>query len=228
MNPRAAISLRILTTLTLAILLVLAGCSSQPARAPSSYTVRRGDTLYSIAARYDVDYRELARFNGIGNDYRILVGQVIRFPNRATASKSPLARPTPAVQPAAPPPDYLDWHWPTDALSVAVTQRPNGGRGLTIGGRMGQDVRVAATGTVLYTGSGLLGYGQLIIVKHDDVYLSAYGHLQTVLVHEGERVSVAQKIATMGAGPTGDPLLYFEIRAAGQPLDPISILPQQQ
>ena len=208
--------------------LMLAACSSQRAHAPASYTVRSGETLYSIATRYGLDYREVARLNGIANDYRIYAGQVLRFPTGATSNKALPVKPTTTPQQSMPPPSYISWHWPANALSYAATQRPNGGRGLTINGRLGQDVRAAAGGRVVYTGNGLLGYGQLIIVKHDEIYLSAYGHLQSVLVHEGDQVSADQKVATMGAGPAGSPLLYFEIRANGQPLDPLSLLPQQQ
>jgi len=208
--------------------LVLAACSSQPSHPPASYKVRSGETLYSIATRYGLDYRELARLNGIGNDYRIYVGQVLRLPNRALPNKIVPAKPASAPQTAMPPPSYIVWRWPADAVSYAATQRPNGGRGLTINGRLGQEVRAAANGKVVYTGSGLLGYGQLVIVKHDETYLSAYGHLQSVLVHEGDQVSADQKVATMGAGPSGTPLLYFEIRVNGQPVDPLPLLPQQR
>lgn len=210
----------------ISVMALFAGCGSQPSRAPSSYTVKAGDTLYSIATRYGLDYRELARFNGIGNDYRIRVGEVLHFPNAGNKTAV-------ATQPAIPdkpalPPSNITWRWPTVAYSYAATLRPNGGHGLTIAGRVGQDIRAAAAGKVVYTGTGLLGYGQLIIIKHDDTYLSAYGHTQTVLVNEGDQVSAEQKIATMGNGPAGTPLLYFEIRANGQPLDPLSLLPQQQ
>jgi lipoprotein NlpD len=94
-----------------------------------------------------------------------------------------------------------------------------------INGSNGQDIVAAASGRVVYTGSGLLGYGQLIIVKHDDVFLSAYGHLGSVLVREGEQLAAGQKIATMGNGPAGGAMLYFEIRVNGQPTDPLALLP---
>ena len=93
-----------------------------------------------------------------------------------------------------------------------------------INGKLGQDVKAAAAGRVVYTGTGLLGYGQLIIVKHDDVYLSAYGHTQSVLVHENDQVTRGQTIATMGNGPSGMPMLYFEIRVNGQPTNPLPLL----
>lgn len=210
----------------LAVLMLIAACSSTPPQAPRSYTVKSGDTLYSIATRYGLDYRELARVNGIGNDYRIDVGQVLRLSATTPAAVSgAITKRTPDK---ALPANTIRWRWPTSAASYSVTLRPNGGRGLSIVGTLGQEVRAAAAGKIVYTGSGLLGYGQLVIIKHDETYLSAYGHTQTVLVREGQQVNVDQPIATMGTGPAGTPLLYFEIRANGQPLDALSLLLQQQ
>ena len=108
-----------------------------------------------------------------------------------------------------------------------LTTRPNGGYGLTLDGRLGDDVHAAGDGNVVYTGSGLLGYGQLLIIKHNDAYLSAYGHTQSILVHEGDAVRAGQKVATMGAGPKGDALLYFEIRVNGSPVNPLPLLPSR-
>jgi lipoprotein NlpD len=86
-------------------------------------------------------------------------------------------------------------------------------------------VRAAGPGRVVYTGSGLLGYGQLVIIKHNDTYLSAYGHTQSVAIREGETVTAGQRIATIGAGPGGAPMLYFEIRVNGAPANPLALLP---
>ena len=94
-------------------------------------------------------------------------------------------------------------------------------------GRLGDDVRASGSGRVVYSGSGLLGYGQLVIVKHNETYLSAYGHLQTVLTKEGDSVAAGQRIATMGNGPQGSPQLYFEIRINGTPGNPLALLPQR-
>ena len=98
---------------------------------------------------------------------------------------------------------------------------------MTIGGKRGDEVRAAAPGRVVYTGSGLLGYGQLVIVKHSDTYLSAYGHTEAVAVREGMTVGAGHRIATMGAGPQGDPMLYFEIRVNGAPSNPLELLPRR-
>ena len=108
---------------------------------------------------------------------------------------------------------------------VDFGRRPGTGTGVLIGGRQGQSVRAAAAGRVVYSGSGLIGYGQLIIVKHNDTYLSAYGHNASLLVKEGETVERGQRIATMGEGPGREPRLHFEIRQNGKPVDPRDYLP---
>ncbi len=127
--------------------------------------------------------------------------------------------------PAGPP---VRWSWPVDGGNVVLTTRPNGGQGLTIDGRAGQDIRAAGAGRVVYSGTGLLGYGQLVIIKHNETYLSAYGHTQAVVVKEGDAVAAGQRIATMGKGPQGTPMLYFEIRIDGSPRNPLSLLPQRR
>lgn len=213
----------------------MSGCISEPPRSAGrssagTYTVKSGDTLYSIAFRYGMDYRDLARLNGIGRDYAIAPGQVLRLQAGASVaqakSKSPQKSPsttrTPASPTAGPP---VDWSWPVRG-TPALTARPNGGQGLTITGELGQDIRAAGKGRVVYLGSGMLGYGQLLIIKHNDTYLSAYGHTQAVSVREGDEIKAGQPIATMGAGPNGAPMLYFEIRVHGQPINPTLLLPK--
>ncbi len=214
-----------------ALLALLAACASDPPRA-GTYVVKKGDTLYSIAWRHDVDYRELARLNGIGRDFAIRPGQVLRLdtrmkPSAATSKSAPkpgASKPaTLSPRISAPP---VQWVWPVISGKATLTARPNGGQGYSIAGALGQAVRAAGVGRVVYTGTGLLGYGQLVIIKHNEAYLSAYGHTQSVLVKEGQDVKAGQSIATMGAGPNGSPLLYFEIRLHGQPVDPTSYLPR--
>jgi lipoprotein NlpD len=210
--------------LSCACALLLTACGSQPI-ASGTYTVKPGDTLYSIAWRNHVDLHELARLNNIGNDYRIYPGQVLRLSSAVGQPKrtdKPTA--TGGTKAVVAPPSNIKWSWPTLGASYAATTRPNGGVGLVINGRAGQDINAAAAGRVVYTGSGLLGYGQLIIIKHDEVYLSAYGHTDAVIVHEGDQLAAGQKIASMGAGPSGAPMLYFEIRVNGQPTDPLMLL----
>lgn len=206
---------------------LLAACASQPER-DRTYTVKRGDTLYTIAWRHKLDWQDLARWNGIRRDYVIHPGQVLKlYPSRGARSSAPPAtasarQTAPARAPAGPPPQ---WQWPVSGGTAKLTSRPNGGQGLTVSGQLGEAVRAAAAGRVVYTGTGLLGYGQLVILKHNETYLSAYGHTQSVSVHEGDTVVSGQRIATMGAGPQGDAMLYFEIRVNGTPGNPLSYLP---
>lgn len=122
----------------------------------------------------------------------------------------------------------LRWHWPADGplLGNYVASDPTR-QGIDIGGRRGSPVRAAADGVVVYSGSGLVGYGELVIVKHSDVYLSAYGHNQKRLVKEGEKVKAGQQIATMGSSGTSRTELHFEIRKHGQPIDPMGFLPKK-
>lgn len=217
-------------------LALLAGCASNP-DTPATYLVKRGDTLYSIAFRHKLDYKDVARWNRIGRDYVIHPGQTLRlYPPtgsaRASASApktSPKAKPrsSPRRQPAIPSGPPVRWQWPVNDGAATLTTRPNGGQGLMIVGRLGENVRAAGSGRVVYTGSGLLGYGQLVIVKHNESYLSAYGHLRSVLTKEGDAVAAGQSIATMGNGPQGSPLLYFEIRINGTPGNPLALLPQR-
>ena len=208
----------------LAIAWLLAACASDPPRAASTYTEKKGDTLYSIAWRNGVDYRELAKWNEIGRDYAIKPGQVLRL----SAPSSRAAPPRQASKPvqAAKASGAIAWVWPTLQRTAQLTERPNGGQGFTIAGNLGQEVRAAADGKVVYTGSGLLGYGQLVIVQHNETYLSAYGHTQSVRVKEQENVRAGQPIATMGSGPNGKPQLYFEIRVNGRPVNPQTLLPR--
>jgi lipoprotein NlpD len=110
------------------------------------------------------------------------------------------------------------WVWPTDRVG---TPRPVTGGGILLSGRLGQDVRAANAGRVVYTGSGLRGYGNLVIIKHADNLLSAYAHNREMLVHDGQEVGAGQVIAHMGEGAHQSPVLYFEIRQNGKPVDPL-------
>ena len=220
----------ILALLMVLVVAVLSACGSQPIRRPVTYTVKAGDTIYSIAWRNGVDYHELATINHIGRHYRIDVGQVLKLPRDAVLNTTTnvVSAPAKSAKPVAIIQSSVRWQWPVAGNDYAATTRPNGGKGLMINGNAGQDIKAAASGKVVYAGSGLLGYGQLLIIKHDEVFLSAYGHTQNLFVHEGDSVSAGQKIATMGKGPNGTPQLYFEIRSNGVPLSPLSLLPQQR
>ena len=143
--------------------------------------------------------------------------------NGATSQRAPLATPVPAL-PIGPMPD---WRWPTQGQIVG---RYVGGdqtqQGINIAGSAGQDVKAAADGVVVYSGAGLVGYGELIIIKHSDEWLSAYAHNRRRLVSEGARVKSGQAIAEMGRTGASRDMLHFEIRRNGKPLDPLSLLPR--
>lgn len=195
-----------------------------------SHVVRTGETLFTIAFRYGHDHRELARWNRLGDGSLIYPGQVIRLtpPPGTAAAKAP-ARPAPTPRRTIPPPPSdppPNWAWPTSGrVTAEFDGKPGSGTGLVIDGRAGQPVRAAASGRVVYSGGGLIGYGQLIILKHNDTYLSAYGHNTSLLVDEGDNIKKGQRIATMGEGPGQKPRLHFEIRRNGKPVDPRQFLP---
>jgi len=217
--------------LALAIALILAGCAGRSGRPPvispsassqanaslpsGEHVVRRGETLAAIGRRYGTDYLSLARLNGIRSPYTIYPGQRLRLPGAAAAAAS-----TP-VAPAG------GWTWPTAGTTLRGYVAAHGGnKGLDIAGQIGQPVRAAAAGTVVYAGNGLRQYGNLLIVKHNDDYLSAYGHLQNIAVAEGSTVSGGQTIASMGSPGDGRGVLHFEIRYRGTPIDPAAVLPR--
>lgn len=207
-----------------AICIVLQCCLLAGACADSSgldagvYVVRSDDTLYSIAWRHDLDYWDLARWNNIGQDYRIAVGQALVLAPTGGAD-APTTRTVQAREMQA---SAGRWAWPTDAVSPP---RPASSGGILLSGRLGQDVRAACPGRVVYSGSGLRGYGNLIIIKHGENLLSAYGHNREVLVREGQEVAAGQVISHMGEGAQRSPVLYFEIRQNGKPVDPLPFLP---
>lgn len=193
------------------------------------YRVRRGDTLYSIAFEAGADYRDLAVWNGIEPPYRLREGQILKLsPPKAATGKTvpPAASPrtptTPASVEAA-----IKWSWPAEGPVLQGFGGAQTNRGLEIGGRDGQPVRAAAGGRVVYAGSGLRGYGELIIVKHDETYLSAYAHNRRLLAQEGQMVSPGQTIAEMGDTGASRVKLHFEIRQRGVPVDPMAYLPRR-
>jgi lipoprotein NlpD len=195
--------------------------------------VRSGDTLYSIAFDYRLDQRDLAAWNRLGKGSVIYPGQSMKLTGPASAGQrvktsgsSTAAPPTSSTSiPATP---VATWKWPTDGKILAAYGSSSKTKsGMQIAGRQGQPVRAAASGKVVYAGSGLAGYGPLLIVKHNDNYLSAYGHNGSLLVGEGERVNIGQQIAKMGTGPGQRAMLHFEIRRDGQPVNPAGYLPRR-
>ena len=210
--------------------LLIAACSSGGGwqGQPDEHIVRSGETLFSIAWRYDKDPADLARWNRLGDGSLIYPGQRIRLTppsgssQARTSTRSTQSKPLPDI-PAQPPPA---WAWPTAGkINVEFGGKPGSGTGVLIDGRAGQPIVAAASGRVVYSGGGLIGYGQLIILKHNDTYLSAYGHNAKLLVKEGQAVKKGQQIATMGEGPERKPRLHFEIRRNGKPVNPRRYLP---
>jgi len=240
--------------------------------AAGSYRVVRGDTLYSIAFRHGLDFRDLAAWNGIAAPFTIWPGQELRLSSGSRSSgRRPVAsapqvvrRPAPVFKPVKPMPSHaaaavagtapvpapaaaapappgapvspaptgathsaggVNWRWPADGALIKKFQSGDAIPGIELAGKAGDPVRAAADGVVVYSGNGLVGYGELIIIKHNDDFLSAYGHNRKRLVKEGQRVSAGQLIAEMGS--TGAPRdeLQFQIRRDGNPVDPLDYLP---
>jgi lipoprotein NlpD len=209
--------------------------------------VRRGDTLYGIAFRNGIDVRDLAAWNAIGPPYTIHPGQQLRLyprgassvastPPRTTTGRpttptQPRPVPPPAPRPVVPPPPAaspIAWTWPAsgEVLTRFVAGEPTK-QGIDIGGDSGAPVRAAGDGVVVYSGAGLVGYGELIIVKHNDAWLSAYGHNRKRLVNEGQLVKAGQQVAEMGHSGAARDMLHFEIRYNGKPVDPVAYLPRR-
>ncbi len=201
------------------------------------WIVSPGDTLYSIAWAAGVDYRTLAYWNHVHRPFVIRSGMRLRlfgpprpvFRRPTAYAPRPAARsprraierphPLPAVTPAR-------WMWPANG-PVVRNFRPLGGcKGIDIAGPLGSAIRAAASGEVVYAGSGLRGYGKLIILKHNKNFLSAYAHNSRILVKEGEMVRRGQEIAEMGSSGTNRVELHFEIRLRGNPVDPLRYLPR--
>jgi len=228
----------------------------------SAYRVQKGDTLYSIAFRYGLDYRGLAAANSIPAPYTIFPGQALKLKEakppkvtRASSStKSATAPSKPSSQTPAPKPNTTvthssstkattpssrptaassssvgpvkAWRWPTSG-KVVRSYSSTLHKGIDIGGSRGDSVQAVAAGQVVYAGTGIVGLGELIIVKHNEVYLSAYGHNSRLLVSEGDGVKAGQQIAEKGSSGTDTVRLHFEIRKEGKPIDPLRLLPKR-
>lgn len=234
---------------------------------PQHVTVRKGETLYAICFRYNLELKKVAALNGLRPPYTIYPGQKLRLkgvPKKAlpatarkrdgikarspdvtvrsnpkSASGQPAKKkastpatgkqqktPARAKKPALKNPSR--WLWPAKGHLVSSFSASDPARkGIVIGGRPGDPVMATADGIVVYTGDALKAYGQLIIIKHSETYLSAYGYNRRSLVKEGQRVKQGQQIAEMGTSPAGKPGLRFEIRKNGQPVNPMSYLPRR-
>lgn len=214
------------------------------------HTVLPGETLYAIAWEYGHDYRDLAQINHIEAPYRIYPGQKIALKGKFTVAKrSPLAK-QPQTKPLAEKVAKLqkpqeqkttlakaptktealkstqDWIWPVKGKLIKTFSKHEHtfSKGIDIAGTLGTPVLAAKEGKVVYSGGGLRGYGQLIIIKHNDTFLSAYAHNQQLLVKEGDAIAKGQTIAQMGQSDSDRVKLHFEIRQNGQPVDPLQFL----
>ena len=219
---------RALVILFLSVLLAACGSGPKWYDNPGTHIVRKGETLYSIAFRYGKKPEDLARWNRLGNGSLIYPGQTLRLtaPTGSTRTTASTSRPPPKPLPKIPDQPSPKWKWPTNGrISVEFGAKPGPGTGVLINGKNGQAIVAAAPGRVVYAGSGLIGYGQLIILKHNDTYLSAYGYTASLLVKEGQEVKQGQRIATMGEGPERKARLHFEIRRNGEPVNPRQFLP---
>jgi lipoprotein NlpD len=214
------------------------------------YTVKPGDTLIRIGLDHGQNWRDIARWSALGNANLIEVGQVLRvLPPGADAGAAvarpvaaagrveskPLTGAAPASAASAAAPvsapgslrdqeDDLNWAWPAAGPLLSPFDESKS-KGLGIGGKAGDPVLSAADGRVVYAGSGLRGYGNLVIIKHNATYLTAYAHNQSLLVKEDQAVRRGQKIAEMGSSDAERVQLHFEIRRQGKPIDPRRLLP---
>lgn len=199
----------------------------QPSSKSGAYTVQPGDTLYSIAWAFDMDYRDLARINHLSPNTQIKPGQRLRMHAVSRKRFKAPVRYKPRVQVAkaykrSPP---SRWRWPARGRVVErFSLRLGKNKGINIAGRIGEPIRATASGRVVYSGTGLRGYGKLIIIKHSDTFLSAYAYNKKILVREGERIKAGQTIAQMGKSYKGKTELHFEIRRNGKPVNPLRYL----
>jgi lipoprotein NlpD len=212
---------------------------------PKSHKVVSGETLYSIAWKYSKNYKELARINGIKSPYVIYPGQRITIKNtppkkkvkpkkvtknnkvikkKEVVSKTPkLSRADASVLK-----EKIRWRWPARGkLLAAFSSNARFNKGIDIAGKLGEPVYAAARGKVVFSGSGLRGYGRLVIIHHDEKFLSAYAHNSRLLVKENQVVKAGQKIAEIGSTGTDKAKLHFEIRKDGKPVDPLRYLPKR-
>lgn len=213
---------------------------------PEEITVRRGDTLYSLSREYGVSVARLAALNGLIEPYVIAPGQTLSLVNKVTKTPT-VARVRPAakipIRPETVEPvkssvfsgvvsDFdknrkVKWQWPVQGkLLASFNKNKSNAKGIDIAGTEGKSVRAASSGKVVYSGNGLVSYGNLIIIKHSKSYLSAYAHNKKLLVKEGDTVKAGQKISELGKTGREKPKLHFEIRKNGKPVNPLRYLPR--
>ncbi|HEY0296158.1 MAG TPA: peptidoglycan DD-metalloendopeptidase family protein [Bordetella sp.] len=227
-----------------ALLAALAACSSTPSssgKSPAYYRVKEGDTLSQIAQKHDQSTGDLLRWNKLTDANQITPGMLLRVrppfhdasskgdgapPPRASGKGDKPAPRTGAAAPASAPVHGITLVWPAQGKLLAG-YNGSSSKGLTITGSTGAPVVAAAPGTVAYANSGLRGYGNLVIVRHENNFLTIYAHNSRLLVKQGDRVKRGQRIAEMGSSDARRVELYFELRQGGQPVNPMGVLPKQ-
>ena len=221
------------------LLALLAACGSAPV-APGFYRVERGDTLLKIARSNRQSVQSIVRWNNLTNPDSIEIGQVLRVAppgggastsgavrsnGSGSASASPRAAPAPADSvPSSAPSSAISLIWPAEGTVIRRFDGANS-KGIDMSAAAGTPVVAAAAGTVVYAGNGLRGYGNLLILKHNADYLTAYAHNRALLVKEGQSVARGEKIAEMGDTDTDRVMLHFELRYQGRSIDPSKALP---
>ena len=230
----------------LSTILILSGCGARLDLAPVSesksplfsasqkkYVVHSGDTLYAIAFGFDTDFRQLALLNHLNPPYKLSVGQVLSLQKSVTKPRylsSPKLNASRDYSNKAPYtqvviPHYSSgWYWPVKGRVVTTFIPNQGKKGINIACKKGDKVHASSAGIVAYAGSGLVGYGNLIIIKHNNEYLTAYGNNNKNLVYEGQRVSTGQIIAEVGLIQRSYWGSHFEIRQKGVPVNPLTYL----
>lgn len=216
---------------------------SQP-HAGSAYRVQRGDNLYSIAFAYGFDYHDIAATNHLQFPYRIKAGDllvlkkppkrhvVFRWQGAASPTKIAKRSSVRKIKPVYSQPrerhamhNPRHWRWP---VKSKVLQRFTGtfghSQGIDLAGWKGRPIVATAPGLVVYSGTGVRGYGNLVIIKHSEEYLSAYAYASKRFVHTGEWVKAGQRVAAMGQDNHGRFRLHFELRRKGKPVNPLRYL----
>ncbi len=223
----------------------LVACSEREALAPvveskwrlypankQTHKVLPGETLYAIAFRYDKDYRKLAQVNHLQPPYHLKIGQSILLkysnkpPKKAAAQAQVKKLHSPPSKPAHSKLTQFNgtWTWPVNGKIVSGFAPKQGRKGVNISGKKGEKIKASAGGVVAYSGNGLQGYGNLIIIKHNNAYLTAYGNNAVNYVKEGQSVRPGQVIAKMGQIDRKYWGLHFEIRKYGKPINPVYYL----
>ena len=206
--------------------------------AQGTHLVSAGETLSEIAARYGWGLQELADANDKAPPYQLQAGEKIQLTAKSTPKKQArlaqvaqqerIHRSTPKFNQSAKPKPLAvskQWMWPAHGRLTRAFKSDADVDGVDIKNNLGSPVFAAAQGTVVYSGTGLRGYGKLIIIKHPGGYLSAYAHNSVLVAREGERVKAGEKIAEMGNTGATSTKLHFQIRFQGKPINPLRILP---